>query len=122
MIHAAFHTTLAAPVTEQVVGYDSRRRMHRCAYDATGEQQWHELGNKRFTIVGHNGVTVRSTESAPLPDTTGSDGRTNVNVDCSSDVCGTVKRSPSRTLLPASPANRIHTAVNFRDSDGSRVR
>ncbi|CBJ32767.1 conserved unknown protein [Ectocarpus siliculosus] len=49
----------------QVVGYDSRRRMHRCAYDATGEKQWHDLASKRFEVVGQNGVIVRSTESAP---------------------------------------------------------
>lgn len=49
----------------QVVGYDSRRRMHRCAYDVTGEKQWHDLANKRFEVVGQNGAIVRSTESAP---------------------------------------------------------
>ncbi|CAM9155135.1 unnamed protein product, partial [Hapterophycus canaliculatus] len=49
----------------QVVGYDLRRRMHRCAYDATCERHWHDLANKRFEVVGHNGVVVRSTASAP---------------------------------------------------------
>ncbi|CAM9788747.1 unnamed protein product, partial [Scytosiphon promiscuus] len=49
----------------QVVGYDSRRRMHRCAYDATGERHWHDLANKRFEVSGQNGVKVRSTASAP---------------------------------------------------------
>lgn len=41
--------------------------MHHCAYDATGDKQWHDLANKRFEVVGHNGMTVRSTESAPPP-------------------------------------------------------
>lgn len=50
---------------EQVIGYDARRRMHRCAYDATGEKQWHDLRTKRFEVVGQNGVILRSTESAP---------------------------------------------------------
>lgn len=39
--------------------------MHRCAYDATGEKQWHDLAKKRFEVVGQNGVVVRSAESAP---------------------------------------------------------
>lgn len=39
--------------------------MHRCAYDATGQKQWHDLANKNFEVVGQNGVVTRSTESAP---------------------------------------------------------
>lgn len=55
----------------QVVGYDSRRRMHRCLYDATGEKQWHDLTNKRFEVADQNGVGIvsRGTESAPPPPT-----------------------------------------------------
>lgn len=41
--------------------------MHHCAYDATGEKQWHDLRTKRFEIVSQNGVVIRSTESAPSP-------------------------------------------------------
>lgn len=54
-----------SPLSPQIVEYDSRRRMHRCAYDVTGEKHWHNLKTKRFEIVGRNGVLVRSSESAP---------------------------------------------------------
>lgn len=39
--------------------------MHRCAYDVTGEKQWHDLANKQFEVVGQNGAVLRSSESAP---------------------------------------------------------
>ena len=51
--------------TMQVIGYDPKRRMHRCAYDASGDKQWHDLANKQFEVVGQNGVAIRSSESAP---------------------------------------------------------
>lgn len=60
--------------------------MHRCAYDATGEKQWHDLASKTFEVVGQNGVVIRSTESAPPRAT-----------------------SASAVLLPTSPSKALST-------------
>ncbi|CAM9556931.1 unnamed protein product, partial [Ectocarpus fasciculatus] len=76
----------------QVVGYDSRRRMHRCAYDATGEKQWHDLASKRFEVVGQNGVIVRSTESAP---------------PAPASLATTATNPTPSLLLPTSPSNIV---------------
>lgn len=69
--------------------------MHRCAYDATGEKQWHDLANKRFEVVGQNGVVRRSTESAPPPST----GRTTplVQLPTADDSIGYYRYDDSRS-------------------------
>lgn len=66
--------------------------MHRCAYDSTGEKQWHDLASKRFEVVGQNGVIVRSTESAPPAPASLATTATNV--------------TPS-LLVPTSPSNIV---------------
>ncbi|CAM9198949.1 unnamed protein product [Ectocarpus sp. 4 AP-2014] len=87
----------------QVVGYDSRRRMHRCAYDATGERQWHDLASKRFQVVGQNGVIVRSTESAP---------------PAPASLVTTATNATPSLLLPTSPSNIVGAMT--RESGGGQ--
>lgn len=90
------HAVGIVSTATQVVGYDSRRRMHRCAYDATGEKQWHDLANKRYEVVGHNGIILRDTESAPpAPATSGAPTRP-VNTN-------SISNTPPLLLLPTSP-------------------
>ncbi|CAM9212099.1 unnamed protein product [Ectocarpus sp. 13 AM-2016] len=87
----------------QVIGYDSRRRMHRCAYDATGEKQWHDLASKRFEVVGQNGVIVRSTESAP---------------PAPASLATTGTNATPSLLLPTSPSNVVGAMT--RESGGGQ--
>ena len=78
--------------------------MHRCAYDVTGEKQWHDLANKRFEVVGQNGAVLRSTESAP---------------PAPAPARLTTNNSRSPLLLPTSPDNTpLGTAVGGTGGGG----
>lgn len=77
--------------------------MHRCAYDATGERHWHDLVNKRFEVVGQNGVVVRSTASAPPAPAQERPDMDATNNSFSSN--GSNNSSTPLLLLPTSPGN-----------------
>lgn len=84
--------------------------MHRCAYDVTGEKQWHDLANKRFEVVGQNGAVVRSTESAPPAPAPAPAHPINV-----ANISST---TPPLLLLPTSPDHtRLDTAVGAGGDD-----
>lgn len=81
--------------------------MHRCAYDVTGEKQWHDLANKRFEVVGQNGAVLRSTESAPPAPVPAHPAAINSS------------STPPLLLLPTSPDNTpLETAVGRSGGDG----